>query len=58
MAEHSTWDRNTLEDRLVDKPTMTADTKETVKVLQTNGPLGGTNVYFERNKIAHEIDQR
>ena len=45
------------EDRLVEKPNLTGSKLENLKSMQRNGPLGN-NVYFEKNRIAFESDQK
>ena len=57
MNMNHTLQPNEMDEKLLDKVTVTEETKEKMKALQQNLPLGG-NLFFELNKIKYERDQK
>lgn len=47
-----------IEEKMLNKPNITPSTLEEKKKLQTNHALGGSNIYFELNRIYFENDQK
>ena len=50
------WNPEMIEEKVLDKPGLTETTLNQVKNLQQNLDLGGSNIYFELNRIHFKND--
>jgi hypothetical protein len=52
------WGPDVLDEKVIDKPGLTQNTLNQVKNMQQNLELGGSNIYFELNRIHFANDQK